>query len=244
MAIQRVDFQRWYRYWFRVWRQGQHVTVIGPTQIGKTTLTTNLVERRGLVVAFATKPADDSLNRLKRRGYHAIDRWERPNAREGRVLFWPRKGIKHPLDTFGYQVTEFDKGLVWLYRTGHYCVWFDELRYMADQLKMTKWLQLMYTQSASLKISLVGLTQRPAWVPPEAYSQVGHMILFQTGDERDLVRLSLNGVSGRKAAEILLTLGEREFLHVDTRAKTMVISEMTLADVKQLEHRPIAERKP
>jgi hypothetical protein len=168
-------------------------------------------------------------------GYKDMDTWKAPRNRDGaRILFWPRKGIKHPLDTFGYQVKEFDKGLTWVYKNGHWCVWFDELRYMADQLGMKKWQQLYYTQVAALGISIVGLTQRPAYVPLEAYSQVGHMILFQTGDERDLVRLSLNGVSGRKAAEILLTLGEREFLHVDTRARTMVISEMKMADVKRL----------
>ena len=86
-----------------------------------------------------------------------------------------------------------------IYKSGGWTIWADEMRYLADHLGMKKRLTLLYVAGRSNNISLIANTQRPAWVPLEAYSQAGHLILFRTGDERDLIRIgSLNGQDAKQ----------------------------------------------
>lgn len=242
MPVERIPWADFLRRWYRVWKQGEHVTIIAPTGRGKTVLATELVERRTYVVAFATKPVDANLNKLKSRGYFVMRKWHPPEKRHTRVVLWPQ-GPKggHPLDLLPAQRKEFDQGLAWLYKRGHYAIWLDELRYMTDYLKMRTFVTMLYTQARSLDISVVGCTQRPSMVPLEAYSQAGHLILFRTGDERDLERIgSLNGLSGRVASRIADQLSFHEFLHVDMVNQTMTVSQL---DIRQIGKRPLPIRE-
>src|SRR5437660_38183 len=60
------EFFTWFR---RTWRQGEHVSLIGPTGSGKTTLGIHLIALRPYVTAFAVKPQDDTMHKLLRAGY-------------------------------------------------------------------------------------------------------------------------------------------------------------------------------
>src|SRR3954469_22140499 len=51
------------------WKNGQHIGLIGPTGLGKTTLMTNLLPLKPYVVVFATKPRDETMHALIRSGY-------------------------------------------------------------------------------------------------------------------------------------------------------------------------------
>lgn len=218
-----VDWSGFAADWPHLWAQGQHVTMIGPTGVGKTTLAIELVKPRGYVIAFGTKPKDDTLEPLIRDGWVRVDKWPPPQGKD-RVILWPK--IKDPNQILTVQRQRFADAMNGIYKQGMWCVWIDELLYMTQQLKLRAKLQMYYTHARSLKISLLGATQRPAWVPPEAFNQAGHLIIWRTGDERDLVKIgSMNGLSARTVAGIVGELDYREFLHVDLVRQSLTVSE-------------------
>src|SRR4051812_34821067 len=55
------------------WRQGEHVTLIGPTGAGKTELTTHLLQGKKWVVFLGTKKKDTTQDALKGMGYQVIE---------------------------------------------------------------------------------------------------------------------------------------------------------------------------
>lgn len=60
------------------WEQGEHITVVGPTDYGKTTLVIVLLEERDYVVFFATKPRDETISALEGQGYYFTRDWPAP----------------------------------------------------------------------------------------------------------------------------------------------------------------------
>src|SRR4051812_31470861 len=75
------------------WKQGQHVSLIGPTGRGKTTLAKQILSRRDYVIAMGTKPRNKNLEDLRAQGYVRVrDLPSPPLELAPRVLFWPRSG--------------------------------------------------------------------------------------------------------------------------------------------------------
>ena len=224
IAVSEVPWDAWYKSWGQVFKQSQHVTVIGPTGCGKTTLCTDLVKPRKWVTTFGVKHYDETMSKLiKHEGYVRITDWKH-RRNDKRLVLWPKVNDIHQMMPTHKRV--FEPAINEIYKKGGWTLWLDEMRYMADHLGMTKLLTLMYVAARSNNVSIVGNTQRPAWVPLEAYSQAGHLILFNTGDERDLIRIgSLNGANAKDVARIVSELPERHFLHVDlTNRRHMAIT--------------------
>jgi ABC-type cobalamin/Fe3+-siderophores transport system ATPase subunit len=220
---QPVEWNKFQRYWPARFKQGQHVTVIGPTGCGKTVLTGHLVEPRKLVVATGVKYVDESLDKMRKQGWKRVGRWkERPKNAE-RVLLWPNEPDVHKLQEVHRQA--FNELLASVYKEGHWCIWSDELRYLTDMIGLKKVYQQMYIAGRSNRISLVSAAQRPSHVPLEAYSQAQHLFLFRTGDERDLTRMGgLNGVNSKQVAATVAELPKHHFLYVDLNDGTQYIS--------------------
>ena len=62
--LKEASWEQFRTQWPKRFRQGQHVTVIGPTGCGKTTLVTELVKPRAFVTVFGVKHKDESLAKL------------------------------------------------------------------------------------------------------------------------------------------------------------------------------------
>lgn len=202
------------------WNNGEHVALIGPTGQGKTTLLMNLLPLHRYVTVFATKPRDESMERLIAQGYARIDKWQSlPANRMPRRVLWPNA---RELDSEEQQRIVFHDAFRRIYREGHWTVAIDELWYIVNELKLGQDVRLYLLQARALGISLLVASQRPAFIPVEVYDQSTHLFFWRDNDERNLSRLS--GISWRSADMIrylIANLDEYQVLYVNTRTGKM-----------------------
>ncbi|MFI5534705.1 hypothetical protein ACIA8O_39845 [Kitasatospora sp. NPDC051853] len=221
-VVERVSFAEFLERF--VWQQGEHITAVGPTGSGKTTLMVQLLHRRQFVTALGTKPADNTLMKLIRKEKHKLIRaWPPPpiaGRREQRVVLWP--AFRKPEDMANQQI-QIDRALREMFTQGGWTVFADELYYLCHMLRLTKLLETYWTQGRSIGLSLVGGTQRPAHVPLFAYSQCTHLFAWKSNDERDLRRIGgLGGISAKQVQETIMSLAKHEVLYINTRDGEMM----------------------
>lgn len=212
------EFSRFYQW---NWRQSEHVAMIGPTGAGKTTLALWTLDIRQFVVAFATKPRDPSLDRLRRHGYHLMREWRPvdPDIRS-RVLLWPDAT---KLNAAPKQREQFYKALDHIYVEGGWCVYIDELWFIINHLKLEHTIKTYLMQSRSNDVSLVLLTQRPSRVPLEVYDQSTHLFFWRDTDEVNLRRLGgIAGADSTIVRYLVSRLRRYEVLYINTRDSRLV----------------------
>lgn len=203
------------------WAQGEHVTLVGPTGQGKTTLLKSLLPMRTYVAVIATKPVDASLDALRRQGYVLIREWP-PKRDTERVLLWPKIDRITDLPN---QAAVIRDALGAIYTSGSWCVALDEARYVAEQLGARDLLQLLWLQGRSNKVSIVAATQRPRFLPIEAFSQATHLFLWRSRDRYDLDRLAgLGTIPTATIRNTIANLPPHTCLYVNTRDDTLAIT--------------------
>lgn len=213
----------WHKFLANVfdWQLGEHVGLIGPTGQGKTTLLIELLPLHHFVTVAATKPKDKTMDYLiKSQGYLEVDRWKRLDPKEypKRVL-WPDATR---LDSDERQKAVFTDAMGRIYREGKWTFAIDELWYFDQVLGMRRPIEKYLLQARSLGISLVGGTQRPAWVPRALYTSSTHLFFWRTNDETDLKSISGIGFrSARLIVEVVANLHQFECLYINTRTGQM-----------------------
>ncbi len=209
------------------WRQDEHVSIIGPTGQGKTTLALELLARRSFVVIMATKPEDPTLRRLIKSGeFDLIREWPppRPVELQPRVILWPK--WKNDSDTEKQRVA-IAHGIDGVIEERNWCVYIDELYWVADLLRLPRRLRTLWTQGRALGVSVVGCTQRPAWVPKEMFSQATHLFFFRSNDPDDLKKMSGLGTADPNVVrQRIKRLGEHEVLYINTRTDEMLVTKV------------------
>jgi hypothetical protein len=209
------------------WRQGEHVTLIGPTGCGKTTFARALLPVRRWVLVLATKPRDPVLDRWAREeGYRTVrTAAEIERARRGgdRVILWPRG--RSPDETEARQYTEFDRALRLAYEVGGWAVYLDELTYVSGYLGLDRELRRLWYQGRSLGVSVVAAAQAPVHVPRASLDQVSHLVLWRSPDRQRVRRLiEVAGVADPGQVERgLRALRGHEALIVDGRTGALAI---------------------
>lgn len=208
------------------WEQGEHVSLVGPTGCGKTTLALALLPRREYRAVFGTKPVDPALDELVARGYRRMPKWN-PRPGERKVLLWPKVKRFEDLDA---QPETFRDALRSIYLERGWTVFVDEARYLVHTLKLTRELQVLWQQGRSLKISLVATTQRPAYMPLEMYDQATHLFFWRDTDKVNLRRISEIGgaIDPEEVKRVVANLGRHDFLYLNTRTGDMIISAVSL----------------
>lgn len=167
-----------------VWKQGEHVIIIGDTGSGKTYLEEKLLDLRDNVIVVKTKPDD-----IKFPGYRKIKQFDK---------IMDLKNRKFVLDSgFNPAVQRHHikgiLGLVW--RQQGWTLVVDETYYWTQILKLDRDLNMFLTQARSKKITMVVGMQRPAWISRFALSQATHAFIFRC-EGRDILTLS-QGLSPR-----------------------------------------------
>lgn len=214
------------------WNQGEHVSLIGPTGSGKTTLALEILARRTWVTALATKPRDATMDRLIRKGWKKIQKWPPPHVplhrrNEGqRVVLWPP--FKKPEDVTN-QAVQIDAAMRAMFVQGGWCIFADEARYLCVDLKLKRLLETIWTQGRSLRLSLVAGTQRPSMVPLLMYDQATHLFFWRDNDEANLKRIG--GIGYQSSAGIrraVCSLDLHEVLYVNSRTGEMLRTRIPL----------------
>lgn len=226
--LERIDRVEWDEFTSKHldWRQGEHVTMIGPTGAGKTTLALALLPLRSYVLVLASKPHDDTMSGLiKNEGYRRVKRWkDLPPIRQRKTLravLWPPYRTARDSPTQAY---EFDLALDEAFAQGGWCVFVDEL-FTAKRLGLEPQLEAYWTQGRSLGLSLIAGSQRPAFIPLMAYDQATHLFFWRDNDERNLKRISgMNGINAKLIRETVATMPRHDTLYANTRTGAMVMT--------------------
>jgi|SRR5580700_187583 hypothetical protein len=216
-----------------VLEQGHHVTAVGATQSGKTTLITRWVlPRRSYTVVLATKRRDPSLYpRLKANGFVMTDDPELNAGENPKVIYRPGLKLKGTSvkDAKILQRDGFERVLTNVIEEGSWAVYGDEIRYLANDLKLTAELEQLWLQGATELVTMIVSTQRPVAIPVVAFESAWHLFLFRTTDVRNIERIAeFEGANEKLLRWLLPRLEEHEVLYIETRTGRMVRTKVRL----------------
>lgn len=180
----------------RVWQPGQHLTVIGQTGQGKSTVIAWLLTQRKYWMVLKSKPDEIEYEGAEHHRTVASLQKRPP----GRFLLEPK---------YSQQATEFAKAYELAWREGGWTVDIDELFYHDDQLKLRDPINRLLTQGRSKGISVVSGMQRPSGVTRFAIGESTHVLSFQL-EGRDA--LIYKDAASPRAAKVVQLLRRHEFV--------------------------------
>lgn len=207
------------------WSQGEHVSLIGPTGGGKTTLGLALLPMRSYTVIYATKPRDRTLEPMAKRGggWTRIKEWNPPGGVK-RIILWPPAGNMATLRKT--QQTAFHQANASIYSAGGWCVFADDLWYLCKVLGLSSDFETLWANGRAIGISLMCAVQRPAFVPLMAYDQATHLFFWQMRDAPALKRIGEIGgaVDSDAVKRIVQSLPRHDCLYVNSRSGAMLVT--------------------
>ena len=114
------------------------------------------------------------------------------------------------------QREQFKRCLDGVGREGGWTVVVDEAHWTSQFLKLDKEVAVLHHQGSSSGVTMVVLTQRPAWIPRIIYSSASHVFLGQTAFKDDLRSLSsMGGVNAKEVMETVQTIGRHDLLYLN-----------------------------
>lgn len=198
------DFLPWFE---KAWKPGQHVALIGPTGVGKSTFAVSILKHRRYVLAFDPKGGDETLS--KGTGYERINRFPFPPSSAIKKLLEEGKPVRrivgqitHREEDVPHLIASLNEALGTVFAMGGWTVYIDELQIAADKRmgNMAGKIEMQLVGARSKGISMVTSFQAPRWVPRAASDQATWMAVWYTRD-RDVVN-RLAEMTGRPANEI------------------------------------------
>lgn len=229
LRVSREEFVR--SYWD--YNPGEHVTLIEPTQGGKTYLAGQLLgDLAGEVpgVMLVMKPRDRTPAEITRRiGYKEIPswppapRWPWEDRPPGYTL-WPRQTLKD-IDADNKHLKEqFRRALYAVYGQGNQIVFADEVYGLVAELGLAQELTMLWTRGSGMGAGLWAATQKPSGtqhggsIPTFMYSASTHLFLGKDTDERNTARFGeIGGVDSRFVSDLVRRLPVHKIIDGDGR---------------------------
>lgn len=205
------------------WRQGEHMTLVGPTGGGKTTLARLLLPRRRYQVVFATKRRDPIITELKRDGEYEVVKEFIGNTKIAEKFILDPGAAGSLKNTKHRQRSVFQHALETAFHQTGWCVYVDEGRTICDTLKLGEECEMLWQQGRTLGVTLVMSVQRPVKIPLAAYDQATHLFFWRETDDANLKRIGgIGGVSNKLIRDTVSVLEWHEVLYLNTRSGEMV----------------------
>jgi hypothetical protein len=244
-TIPRAEFVA--EYWD--YNAGDHVTIVAPTDYGKTWFTNDLLAVTATpdlqAVVLATKPRDATMDRLLRQTTIRRTTTYPPSptrrAAAGTVAgwaVWPKHTGDPDVDGPAHRAV-FRRALLSDYSTratasrrrfritrepGPKILDVDELYNVGKLMNLNRELATLWSLGRSVGIGLWGGTQRPFDIHQLAYSQPQHLFLGYTPDRRDRTRFrEIGGVSPEIIDQVTANLAWREWLYIHRKTRSMCI---------------------
>jgi hypothetical protein len=237
--VTEIDRESFLQQYFR-YRPGEHVTVLAPTDCGKTYLTFQLLERAheqtGIPpIFFATKPRDDFVrDEAKRQGYRTIDNWPPPVTKQltepGGWLLWPKHTMDAEVDDYHHGEV-FRRAMMLPFKAGaakrnprsSIEVW-DEAGTLAKDLGLHREQRQILKRGRSCKCGAWTQDQRAAWLPMESYNCAEHLFLHRdpVKDNRDRYD-DIGGFDSGLVSDILKELPKWHYLYLRQSDQRMCV---------------------
>ena len=215
-------------YW--AYEPGQHVTLITPTQNGKTTLACQLLDRTCSpelpAVMAVMKPRDPVPSQwTQRMGFTEVPtwppaKWPWQNSPRG-YTHWPKHSLSSVEADNAHLKKEISRSLNWWYRRGNSIYFADEVYGLCAELELQKELIAGWTRAGGMKGGLWCGAQKPSGVqgqggvPTFAYNSVSHLFLGHDPDSVNRKRFGeIGGIDPKLVSDIVFSLKQYEFLYV------------------------------
>lgn len=207
----------------RVWKQGEHVLVSGPTGSGKTKLARHIVQIRldngGHVIVLVMKPKGDS---TIREDYGDFVRWthfkKKPPSWQNKVLLFPDTSKLKGDAILAHQKEVFEEAVDELNFEGKRTVVWDEGLYAVapDFLNMGGKVAMMHAIGRGDDLTSVDLMQRPSNMPLIVYGSAAHAYVGRTREATDQKRLAELGAreSSKELADMISRNTRHDFTWV------------------------------
>lgn len=226
------------------WRPGDHLSTIGPTGRGKSTLIGQLVAAQRThdeIVILSPKGVDRAYAGLGHptRVWPPRRPWEerailalglRPDRHEEGPKVWRLETPVRKIEDFARLGALYRAALASVLARrenarASLMVVIDDSRFVCDQLGATKLVTAGLIIGRSKRVSIVNNFQAPRFVPREGLDQITHAIIFRNRD-RDVVK-RLTDISGdldpKLVESLLRSLDYHEALWIDGRADRLAV---------------------
>jgi hypothetical protein len=196
--------------------QGDHITLVGRTKSGKTTLAVGgLLPHFTWSVVMATKVKDDKLYApLEAQGFVMSANPALDAKRHPKIIFKPPLKGATKADK-EQQAEMFRQVLGVAFAEGGWAIYMDEVRYLSDNMGLKTELETLWLQGRSLGITMIAATQNPVSIPRVAFDQVEHLFFWrQTERERVKQMADMAGSEAATVKSVVPRLPQHEALYV------------------------------